>query len=367
MNITTLSSSPKRSRDSDDDHIDADNDVEDYEIVSIINTSSMINNNEVNYTIPLKLSPKRTKVIDLFHDREPRVDSNVNEEYMNQLLSTSSSSIAQLPSNQNNQIMSDPNDQGFGDVLESSYIQLSEPVIHDVQLEPQLFNYPHLSTIESGAPRLGSFSLLHSNKNFLEKRKEEYNHTSNNFYPPTIPSPPPFTVFTQREDILVNENQNITDCYYVQLGPLCPLPRDFLLNPRSYWPLLQSRGWYTIETPTYMRDCCYIDIDDEYLKKRFNTHLFLRRGEPRILQAGDEYIEKVYETSEMSYNLFNQLFKEDICFPSEECVINYCRSLYGIRSDDIPVHQPNTTTVHQPITTILSYLFDPNVEHHIPN
>jgi hypothetical protein len=130
--------------------------------------------------------------------------------------------------------------------------------------------------------------------------------------------------------------------------------------------LLQSRGWYSIETPEYMRDCCYVDIDDEYVKKRFNTHLFLRRGESRILQNGDEYIEKIYESSEMTFNLFSQLFKEDICFPSEESVISYCRSIYGIRNDDIPVHQqPNT--INQPIATIMSFLFDPNVENPLPN
>jgi hypothetical protein len=103
------------------------------------------------------------------------------------------------------------------------------------------------------------------------------------------------------------------------------------------------------------------DIDDEYVKKRFGTHLFLRRGEPRILKESDEYIEKIYETAEMNINLFNRLFKEDICFPSEDSVINYCRSTYGIGITNFPGSATTPT-----VNSLLMLLF-PNPIDDAPN
>ena len=246
-----------------------------------------------------------------------------------------------------------------------NFVDMEETPIDIVEnlMYPRYFNYPHISTIGTGlqiTPGIGDSVLMEKNITFLNNRQKE-GDTSNGLYPSTVFLPKNIATFSN-DSIVSNIS---SDAQFIQLGPLAPLPKEFLLNPREYWGMLQSRGWYSIKTPDIMQSgFCYKDIDDEYVKKRFGSNLFLRRGEPRILQESDEYIEKIYETSEMNINLFNNLFKEDICFPSEDSVINYCRSTYGIGMNNFPNN--TEAPAFNSMNSVISFLF-PNNQGNIPN
>jgi len=66
----------------------------------------------------------------------------------------------------------------------------------------------------------------------------------------------------------------------------------------------------------------------------------------------------------MNMNLFNRLFKEDLCFPSEDSVISYCRSTYGIGLNNFPINTSNTNAAPTINSAIMTYLFpDQNVDN----
>lgn len=371
-------SSPKRLRecsllfDDDDkdmdDNDDDENNISDEELVMIHNSSSrnmkVDTNNDIGYLKPLKSSPKRTKVNTT---TTTTTTTNTDQQFRKSSSSSftaaaaafiphplSNTLISQLPniSNQeniiNNGMLNDPNESGSTD----------DRHIYVEKLYPQLFNFPHVSTIGTGLPRLHSNELLTANRERLSNHKRE-SDTSNSAYPPTILRSQSITTFVT--DSSAEEISN--NCAFVQLGPLQPLPQEFLTNPRAYWEHLQSRGWYSIKTPELMQTGNYYkDIDDDYLKKRFGSHLFLRRGEPKILQHNETYIEKIYETSEMTFNLFNRLFQEDLCFPSEDSVISYCRSTYGIGIHNFPTTSTNPTANINSV--IMTFLFP---DEHVDN
>ena len=406
-------SSPKRLRESNhfyyQSNDDADeNNTEDPELVMIHTTSVMIqttngdlnleSNDHIAYVKPLKSSPKRTKMsgasgnFDNDMDIDNAITSTTSTSFPVSILPfiphpIANNNMEQEDDNTNDNINDDANEEADDDdvaaadddddandddddINDGYEVDVDNRDIEVDLLEPQFFNFPKVSTMGEGLanPNITS-TLLNKNIVLLENLLKEAD-TSEGKYPPTILPPKTVATFSDSDvlDACTSDSavlRDSSDCMFIQLGPLAPLPKEFMLNPRSYWGHLQTRGWYSIKTPEIMQTgFCYKDIDDEYTKKRFGTHLFLRRGEPQILQAGDVYTEKLYETAEMNINLFNSLFKEDICFPSEDSVISYCRSTYGIGLNNFPVNTSNTNAVPTINSSIMTYLFpDQNVDN----